>query len=121
MNQAFNKYLFRKKIDITSFCSPDAHFVELREPTVAEFKTLTKMVKLVEKEDAEQQMEAASLFCSQLSTLIVDHDFFDETKKTDKLPSKEVADFISSKTDMTVYVLSEYMSSLPLVKGTARK
>lgn len=126
MNATFLKCLLQKKVDITNFCAGNSHFVCMREPTNAEMKTIASILKVVDKEDKEDDsaastIEALEKFTSLLPTLITDHDFFDEEEKTKKLPCKDVAEFVSSKVEMGIFLIQEYMALLPLERKTAKK
>lgn len=125
MNNTFNKFLWKGKIDITEYTEGEEHYITLREPNTAEMKELAKMESLIktsdEKNETENFVEATEKFADACNTLIVDHNFFTEEENPQKLPSKEVAAFLKSKIALVQYVMQEYMTSLPLVRKNAKK
>lgn len=126
MDNTFNKFLWKCKIDISEFTADEEHFITLREPNTAEMKELSKIQSLLqntgkEEEEAENVFEATDKFASACSTLIVDHNFFTEGEDPQKLPAKEIVLFMKSKIDLIEHVMEKYMTSLPLVQKNAKK
>ncbi len=118
LNANLAKFLFKKKIDITEFCGGESHFIELREPNIAEFKEIGKLQNIGNGSDLEKTLGAAETFNNQLNTLIVNHDFYEDADTSKKLSSKEVAALVESKLDLTIFIIGEYMTALPLVSKT---
>lgn len=117
----FNKYLWKRKIDVSDFTLGEEHYIVLREPNVAEFKQLTKMQKAFDGDEVEGTVETIESFVSLASTLIVDHNFYNEEDTEQRLPAKEVAEFLGEKLGLANYVMSDYFSNLPLLQGSEAK
>lgn len=122
MNANFNKYLWNIKLDVSRYTEGDSHYIKMREPNIAEFKEIVKIQKMLDSEDADESenvMDALEKFCDISRTLIVDHDFYSEGEEPQKLPSKEVSEFLTSKMTLSKFVLGEYLMNLPLATETA--
>lgn len=121
MNEAFDKYLWRCKIDITEYTDGDSHYITLRSPTTLEMKTLAKIEKALHKSSAENLEEVFNMmhdFIELCRVLIVDHDFFYEGKK---IPAKDVAEFMDSQINLSKAVMQEFMLNLPLLIKSEKK
>lgn len=121
MNGAFDKYLWRCKVDITEYTDGDSHYITLRGPTTLEMKSLLKMENALHKSSAENLEEVFSVmhdFNELCGVLIVDHDFLYEDKK---IPAKDVAEFMDSQIDLSKAVMQEFMLNLPLLKKSGKK
>lgn len=123
MNGTFNKFLWKCKIDISEYTENEQHFITLREPTIDEQKKLIKTFEALEsvtEQEYEGAFDGLSGFVELCNTLIIDHNFTDDTSGN-KLPSKEVAEFISCKVDLAKAVMQGYMKELPLLKASGKK
>lgn len=122
MHNSLNKYLTKIKIDLTDFTG-DSHYITLREPNMAEWKELMTIQKNLQKaSDDVEKIEAIIPFGDVLCTLIVDNDFY-EGEGVDKkaMPAKDLAEFASSKLDMQMHILGEYIKQLPLASQSGKK
>lgn len=125
MHASLNKYLWKCRIDISAYTEEDQHFVILREPNTAEFKELLKLQVDLEGDDINKQIdgiyETLNSFVDLAKTLIVDHNFYEEDAEGKKLTSKDIAEFLGSKTELAQFVMGEYLNQLPLLKGSDGK
>lgn len=120
MHNSLSKYLWTKKIDISSYTDTDHHEITLRQPNTAEMKQLVKVESMAKAD--ETVMDAVELFTDMLKTIIVNHDFYD-TDKADgaRLPAVEVAEFVGSKPELAIFIIQEYLPDIPLPGKSVKK
>lgn len=125
MNPAFNRYMYKVTIDVTEFCNGEKHSIVLKEPETADYRKLSGLVKklpsLKDNPDMDVLVDGVEGFSELLPKLIVDHDFTEENNPSQKLSSKDVADWCSSKLDVLMEVIGKYLPALPLLRRTAGK
>ena len=79
-------------------------FVELIEPETYD------CIKVTEIRKNENQIDGAVHYLDEIfDRILVDHDFYDGTRK---LETKEVHEFLFKKFDVVNYILGEYMSKV---------
>lgn len=126
MNPVFNSYCKRTKIDISDWCNGDERYITLREPNVGEMKAVFRLQSSAKdlKEDGsnmEDIADAMEKFGATLPLLIVEHNFYKIDKADEKIPVKDVAEFILSKFDLTSWIIESLVQSLSLVTANKGK
>ena len=117
MNESLRRFLWKKTFDVSEWTEGETHKITMREPNTAEFKKLVGLQKaLTDDKEGELIGDVLETFVDLTATIIVDHDFYDDNDKNKKLGAKEIAEFIGSKLDLTKSLLTDYMSSLPLMQ-----
>ena len=124
MNKNLDKYVKKAKVDLTDFLG-ESHFIEVKEPSTGDLKVFFRVEKCASKISDENGMsellDAMQEIGNILPELIVDHDFFNAEKVTEKLPVKEVAGMLANKFDCLQYITQELMKLLPLPRGSVKK
>ena len=80
----------------------DRVYVTLREPTTDEAFSLR----------TDKEEEAIQAFRNLLEHIIIDHNFFDDEKETNKLSNGEVAELIYASYPTFIKVLTEYTTAV---------
>lgn len=80
----------------------DRVFVTLREPTTDEAFSLR----------TDKEEEAIQAFRGLLEHIIIEHNFYDDEKETNKLANGEVAELIYASYPTFIKVLTEYTSAV---------
>lgn len=126
MNAVFESYCTRTKVDLSDWCNGEDKYIVLREPNVGEMKVIFEIQKVASNlnDDGSNMGEMADVFekaGKHLNLLIVEHNFYDKNKCDEKIPVKDVAEFIMSKFDLMSYVMHELVKNVSLKNGSNGK